>query len=365
MKHLDDFKEEIHKCSKCGLCQAVCPLYAVTGNECTVSRGQFIMLDGVIKKHLKMNKNINKYLDLCLKCGKCTDFCPSEIDIVQILLSAKYEYFKRSLFGKIYGILESKVVFDNLLKVIQFASGLFSKKIQSKSFDKKVVWFGGCVEKFNPHIRNYVVELLNRLGLEPLDIDFNCCGMPFLTTGNLDRFRAQAIENIKKIPDDIEYIVCDCSSCEWALKQYVKYIDDEDLKQKMMKIKFKNIYDLISEGDIKFVCKNHKTVTYHKPCHQEGIDSVVKILENCDGVGYTEMSGYDECCAFSSFEVPSTIFKLKPLMKKKFENMKKTNADYVLTSCVGCVASLGIISRFSKKVRRLISFLKDECEIKD
>ncbi|MCM1265973.1 MAG: 4Fe-4S dicluster domain-containing protein, partial [Candidatus Gastranaerophilales bacterium] len=67
MKNLDDFKEEIHRCSKCGLCQAVCPLYEITGNECTVSRGQFIMLDGVVKKDLKMTKNINKYLDLCLK----------------------------------------------------------------------------------------------------------------------------------------------------------------------------------------------------------------------------------------------------------------------------------------------------------
>ncbi len=89
MKSLEDFKEEIHKCSKCGLCQAVCPLYEITGNECTVSRGQFIMLDGVVKKDLKMNKNINKYLDICLKCGKCTKFCPSSIDICKIFETAK------------------------------------------------------------------------------------------------------------------------------------------------------------------------------------------------------------------------------------------------------------------------------------
>ena len=49
MKDLKDYKEEIHRCSKCGLCQAVCPIYQETGNECSVSRGQFIMLGGVIK----------------------------------------------------------------------------------------------------------------------------------------------------------------------------------------------------------------------------------------------------------------------------------------------------------------------------
>ena len=60
MKKLTDFKEEIHKCSKCGLCQSVCPVYNITGNDCSVSRGKFIMLNGIIKGDLKLNKNVNK-----------------------------------------------------------------------------------------------------------------------------------------------------------------------------------------------------------------------------------------------------------------------------------------------------------------
>ena len=104
MKDLKDYKEEIHRCSKCGLCQAVCPIYQETGNECSVSRGQFIMLGGVIKDELKINKNINKYLDLCLKCNKCKNFCPSEIDVIDILLSAKSQYFKKSLYSLLPGL---------------------------------------------------------------------------------------------------------------------------------------------------------------------------------------------------------------------------------------------------------------------
>ena len=81
MKNLEDYAGDINKCSKCGLCQSVCPVYKETGNDCAVSRGKFVMLDGVLKGDLKLNKNINKYLDLCLKCGKCSDFCPSGIDV--------------------------------------------------------------------------------------------------------------------------------------------------------------------------------------------------------------------------------------------------------------------------------------------
>ena len=74
MKELADYEEILHSCSKCGLCQSVCPLYKLTGNDCTVSRGQFIMLQGIIKGELKAGKTINRYLDLCLKCNACSKF---------------------------------------------------------------------------------------------------------------------------------------------------------------------------------------------------------------------------------------------------------------------------------------------------
>jgi glycolate oxidase iron-sulfur subunit len=94
MKKLSDYAEQINKCSKCGKCQEVCPIYKLTGNDCAVSRGKFVMLNGVLKGDLKLSKTINKYLDMCLKCGKCKDFCPSDIDVCEIFSVAKSEYVK-------------------------------------------------------------------------------------------------------------------------------------------------------------------------------------------------------------------------------------------------------------------------------
>lgn len=363
MKTLNDYKEDIHRCSKCGLCQAVCPIYQETGNECSVSRGQFIMLGGVIKNELKVNKNINKYLDLCLKCNKCKGFCPSEINVVDILLSAKYQYFKNSLSGKIYSFLESKLVFNSFLNSISFISSLFCKKKKSKSFVKKAVYFGGCISKIRPDINNYITELLNKMNIEILDIDFNCCGMPFLTTGNLDRFKEQAIENIKKLPNDFDYLVTDCASCQWAWTQYLKYIDDINLNDKLKNIKFKNIYELILENGIEFKSKNKESVTYHKPCH-ENID-VEQILNSCENLKYVKMNGYDDCCGFAGFEHPQTLGTVSKILLKKRKNIKNTKANTVLTTCVGCLCSLKILTLFThKKVNRLITFLKDKCDIK-
>ena len=102
---------------------AISPLIDCWGNEKEIllnsSRVKFIMLDGVLKGDLKLNKTINKYLDLCLKCDKCSNFCPSAIDVCKIFETAKYEYAQNSFWSKFIFFLESKVVFGNFLKLMK------------------------------------------------------------------------------------------------------------------------------------------------------------------------------------------------------------------------------------------------------
>ena len=353
IKSLSDYKEEIHRCSKCGLCQSVCPLFELTGNECTVSRGQFIMLEGVISGKLKLSKKINHYIDLCLKCGKCSEFCPSDIDIVDILLSAKHEYFKNSIEGEIYGFLESKPVFNTLLKLKNILVNIFTPLKKSNTFTTKAVYFGGCVS--TRKTENFVTELLNKIHIEVIKIDFGCCGMPFLTTGNTERFLEQMKENISKLPEEIEYIVTDCASCEWMWKNYSKYTELGD-------VKIKSIYELITENEIGFISKKKKSVTYHKPCHEKHAETILNIIKNTENTEYRELEGMEECCGFASYEHPETLKTNYPLIKKKKDNIKSTKSDCTLTSCAGCEMNLNLMT--GGKSERLINFLRKYCKIK-
>ncbi len=361
-KSLSDYKEEVHRCSKCGICQSDCPLFKLTGNECTVSRGQFIMLDGIIHGKLKMNKNINKYLDLCLKCNKCSKVCPSEINVVDIILSAKHEYFKQSLIGKIYALLESKWIFNTGLNLIKIISKIFHRKKitpQPQNPTTTAVYFGGCISALKPHITDYANNLLHKMNIKTYDIDFNCCGMPFYTTGNIERFAEQAKENISKIPDECEYLITDCASCEWAWKQYAKMIDDN----KLNKLKIIDIYSLIEKNGLKFTADKNYKVTYHKPCHSEN-NSGINIIKNIDNVIYNEMVGFDDCCGFGNFEHPLSLRDTKPIRETKKNNIINANADILLTTCAGCIISMSIITRLKQKTKRLISFLAENCKSK-
>ena len=84
MENLKKLKNELNSCSKCGLCQAVCPVFQVTKNDCTSLRGKIILLNELLKKEQKPSKTLKLYMELCTNCGKCSDYCPVKIDVLKI-----------------------------------------------------------------------------------------------------------------------------------------------------------------------------------------------------------------------------------------------------------------------------------------
>lgn len=387
MKKLEDFKEEINKCSKCGLCQSVCPIYKLTGNDCAVSRGKFVMLDGVLKGDLKLNRNINKYLDLCLKCDKCSNFCPSSIDVCKILETAKYEYEKNTLWGKFIFFLESKYVFGNLLKLFKtlinphplregkqlFASEASNRDVEAGENKLKLLYFKGCVNNIFPQTDKFLHKLFDNSDVEIIEKDFDCCGLPFLSSGNLERFEEVKKHNLELMNCDFDYILTDCASCESTLKGYFQPTRNDvglesttyDLSlranEKSVAIpSFISLGELIANQNIKFKFEKPIKVTFHKPCHLENDDFWLKIIENCENVEYVKMKDYDECCGFSGeFAIKNHKISMQ-ISKQKAQNAINTGADYVITTCPACVLGLkqGMLGiKKSPKVLSLSDFL--------
>lgn len=387
MKKLEDFKEEINKCSKCGLCQSVCPIYKLTGNDCAVSRGKFVMLDGVLKGDLKLNRNINKYLDLCLKCDKCSNFCPSSIDVCKILETAKYNYEKNTLWGKFIFFFESKYVFGNLLKLFKIiinshplrkekqliASEASNRDVGAEANKLKLLYFKGCVNNIFPQTDKFLHKLFDNSDVEIIEKDFDCCGLPFLSSGNLERFEEVKKHNLELMNCDFDYILTDCASCESTLKGYFQPTRNDvgqesptyDLSlranEKSVAIpSFISLGELIANQNIKFKFEKPIKVTFHKPCHLENDDFWLKIIENCENVEYVKMKDYDECCGFSGeFAIKNHKISMQ-ISKQKAQNAINTGADYVITTCPACVLGLkqGMLGiKKSPKVLSLSDFL--------
>ena len=341
MKELAEYKEVIHSCSKCGLCQAECPIYQITGNDCSVSRGQFIMLNGLIKGDLKMTKNLNKYLDMCLKCGACSKFCPSGIDIVDVIASAKAEYFKTSFWEKLVSFIQRNFVFGFIVKLIS----MFHLKRKSKTFAKKVIYFGGCGSKIKGN--DSVIDILNACNIEVITPDFDCCGIPFYVRGDKNSFEKYKQDFINKLSQYDNYdIVTTCASCEKTIKSYLPE-----------GYNVKNIYQYIRENDFEFELKKEKKVTFHKPCNIENYDDILWILNKTKNLNYVEMRDFDKCCGLNGVTKFSHYKVFTQLFKEKVRNIELSGSKIVLTSCLGCEVALMFYSLIRYRVYDLLEFL--------
>ena len=378
MKKLEDFADDINKCSKCGLCQSVCPVYKITGNDCAVSRGKFVMLDGVLKGDLKLNKNIEKYLDMCLKCGKCKNFCPSNIDVCEIFNTAKYECAKNTLHGKFEKFFESKLVFGTFMKFMKIFRRINSAASISGNRGEgciKLLYFKGCVNNVYPKTERALKKIFSNLNVEIIERDFDCCGLPFLSSGNMERFEEVKKYNLALMDSDFDYILTDCASCESTLKGYFNSthapLTTEDKKASFERVvarsdggfSFVNAAEFLAGQNIKFKFKKPVKVTFHKPCHLDKDDFLKPLLEKCENVEYIEAEDYDECCGFAGEFAIKNHKISKNISVKKANNIAKTNADIVLTTCPACILGIKHGSLFSgkkfPKIMNIMEFLAD------
>lgn len=350
MKKLEDFADDINKCSKCGLCQSVCPVYKITGNDCAVSRGKFVMLDGVLKGDLKLGKNIEKYLDMCLKCGKCRSFCPSDIDVCAIFNTAKYECAKNTFHGKFEKFLESGFVFGSFMRLFKILNSYFRKVPAPPAGLKKLLYFKGCVNNIYPKTEIALKKIFSHLDVEIIEKDFDCCGLPFLSSGNMERFEKAKEHNLELMNCEFDYILTDCASCESTVKSYFENSPE-----------FINAAEYLASQNLRFSFKKPLKVTFHKPCHLENDDFLKPLLEKCENVEYVEMKDYDDCCGFAGEFALKNPKISKEISVRKAKNILETHADIVITACPACVLGLhqGFLSlgRKTPKIMNIVEFL--------
>lgn len=371
MKNFSDYKDEIYTCSRCGLCQSVCPIYKITKKETTVSRGFFSLLSGIIKGHLKFNKKIRKNIDKCLTCNKCKDYCPSGIDAEKIIISAKiasYSYAPlwkklvlRGLYSKKILKLASFIKLYLIFPILNFSkigkilynflkpNINYKKQTSNKTSDLKITIFAGCINNyFNSSSLNAMKMILEQNGISHTIPDFECCTMPAYNIGDIDNFKKFAKKNLSKIPDDVDFVLFDCATCKKAFKVYIELFEGEE-KQKAQSIfnKCKHINEFLLEQNIDLPSINAKAF-YHTPCHLDCEDATLKLMQKMD---IEIVPSEKSCCGSAGLFFIENVKISNSLAKKKSSEINFSNSDIILTDCPLCRLGLlkGLIFDSSDK----------------
>ena len=88
-KLMQELEDQLTVCMRCGMCMAVCPLFAETGREADVARGKLALLEGLLQEMFKDPKGVYERLNRCLLCGSCAANCPSGVSTMEIFIKSR------------------------------------------------------------------------------------------------------------------------------------------------------------------------------------------------------------------------------------------------------------------------------------
>jgi len=398
LKELKKVEKYVDQCMKCGFCTFFCPVYQEERVETSVARGKNYLAKLALRGEQQFTDELGKIIGKCLLCKRCSANCPAKAQIDRVVVGVRAQMVKNKGLGFIKNLVFRKVManrkaFGNYVRLARAFQWLLPKtegtirhlpdflkalgqgrnipeiakvflrdmvKEVNKPQDGKepkmrVGFFMGCATDFvYPELGLKVIDFLTKRGIEVIvPKGQSCCGAAIYFSGDFETGRMLADENVKAFKD-VDYIVTACGTCSSTLKDYQKYLPDNEEQQKRyeafekkVKDSTEFVIDVMKIPPEEFKLKKEfegKVATWHDPCHlvryQNIKDQPRAILKGLKGLKYVEMPNADLCCgmggSFSVYHYDIT----KKIAGKKMDGIKATGADIVVTACPGCMINL-------------------------
>ncbi|MBG0789818.1 MAG: (Fe-S)-binding protein [Desulfovibrionaceae bacterium] len=413
-QELDD---QLVNCMKCGMCQAVCPVFGRTGREADVTRGKIALLEGLAHEMLTDPEGVNDKLNRCLLCGTCQANCPSGVSVMDIFLKARAimtGYFglspvKKAIFR---GMLKNPKLFNSLTSMGAKFQGLFTKPandmlgtscarfnapvvgdrhfkaLADKPLHKlvpemdtpagksgiKVGFYVGCViDKMFPNVGQAILKVLDHHGVGVyLPSGQACCGIPALSSGDTETFDTLVEQNMKRLmAGEFDYLVTGCATCTSTIKELwpTMYQGNEALAGDLAAMERKTMDISQFLVDILHIepgkTMGGRSVTYHDPCHLKnslGVTAQPRAVIEAAGCDFKEMAEAGTCCGCGgSFNIAHYELS-KAIGGRKADNIIDSGAEVAATSCPACMMQImDMLSRkgAQKEVRHVIELYAD------
>jgi glycolate oxidase iron-sulfur subunit len=393
VKKNPEYEDTIAMCNRCGFCQVACPTFRATGHEAGVARGRVALLKALKEGRLQWSADLEEPLFACLLCGACTTHCFPAVPTADLIIDAREEYLDKVGRKRLH-----KLLFDHLLPYpdrlrraaraaalgkntglssVARALGLLrvfgrdfprGEKIvgrmpghalrekfrpgvlEGKGEKLRIGYFVGCgMEIMNPLAGEASLDLLRETAREVHVLDNACCGLPAKSYGDRKAARRLAEINLEILSSEpFDAIVTDCSSCASFLKQYPdQFVEGDPLHDPSMAVasRVRDMVEQVKASSLpRFEETEHIIATYHDPCHATRGQGLAKepreILRSLPGVEYRELPEADWCCggagsyALSHFEIAMKV------LERKIDNVAKTGANVLATSCPACIIQL-------------------------
>jgi heterodisulfide reductase subunit D len=354
----DILYDEIAKCNRCGFCLAHCPVYAVEGREWATPRGKNAIVRAIIEGRIGWTPEIEAALYRCTGCRLCTQTCFPAVETNQGVLAGRACLADMNQYPKIVDRVVEALESDfNISGDPNEDRGQwmdFLKEVPEHRYQKekaKVIYFVGCVAAFFPLVQKIPQAFVQVL--DKSNVDFTtlggeewCCGFPLIQMGMPNKMEKLVKHNQEKIKEiGAETVVFACPSCYHTWKEHYKSNGELLHSTQFME-------RLISEGKLAFKKGFSKTVTYHDPCdlgrNSKVFDPPRNILKQIPGLKFVELENNRQlsvCCGGGGDLEMIDPELSAAIAERKIQEIQRTGADVVVTSCQQCVRTIAGYAR--------------------
>jgi glycolate oxidase iron-sulfur subunit len=392
--------ELIAKCNRCGFCQAGCPVFRVTGEEHSLSRGRMAIARGLMLGNLELTSEVVHALEDCLLCRGCTAHCFPGLKTDEVVTAIRHAYITRhgqpvwqrilfrtilsdskkielggrmALWAKRHGLatLAEKTgllgLVDQRLAVANqvappsiakpFLRGERAQVPAPAAVKHRVGYFVSCGLSFQfPEVVEATLRVLARNGCEISVLNNTCCGRPAHSYGDLDAARDIARKNLDRLAPamGLDAIVSECGSCSTHLKDYGQILKGDPAyanKATALSKKIQSFSEfLVGVGANASLGTLSGAVTYHDPCHLSNRFAKItaqprQLLKSVPGMTYRELPEADWCCGAAGSYTFLHHEEATGVLDRKMGNVEKTGAAILTTECPACMMHLSYGAR--------------------
>jgi len=292
----------------------------------------------------------------CTTCGICGTVCESGINTVELWEALRANlvkkgigpYGKQNMFPKLIGQYHNPYLLDQKDRLAWVPDDV---KIEDKS---DIVYFTGCTAGYKQLTLAFATSrVLNKLGIKfaMLGEEEWCCGSALIRTGQAhvnDMMPLQvAKHNVEALKEKgAKKVLFACSGCFRAAKVDWPRLLGKELPFEVVHIT-EFLADLIKQGKIKWEKSIDKTITYHDPCHlgrHVGVyDAPRYVLTHIPGVKFVEMERIKEfqrCCGAGGGVKAGIPDLADGVAQSRVKDALETKADILSSACPFCKRNL-------------------------
>ncbi len=364
------YEFEMNKCYGCDLCDDACPVRLFNAGD---------KLNIIYNTWNNEDDGVPMYS--CLTCSACTNACPQLVDY------DSYVDIRRNLI--VGGAPQAEIPHTVLQAVLAAEAEAEADDdfiaVEDYPIDSNIGYYPGCVDYIDQEmVFSHINQGSMDLGasttaaftlFETMDADvtylgrdfLKCCGHDQKWQGMTEVFEKLKAYNQKRIEaSGIDTLVSSCAEC------FRTFARDYELEG----VKVMHTTEFLTEHgfDMNLAADEETTVTYHDPCRlgrQMGIyEEPRDLINKVENIRLVEMEHHGEdamCCGVSS--MMSCNENARTLRLERFEEVRDTGADVMLTSCPKCVSHFECLKfegdpKHDIEILDVVTFLARQVEAK-